>query len=153
MGDGGQIVYLDACCLNRPFDDRSQPRVEAEAQVMLAFFSGCERGYWTFAGSDAIEIELSRMPDPYKFKAVWGFYSLHGHFLEQNGEIVRRSKEFQRAGLRSFDSMHLALAEFYGLDALLTTDDAFLKTARRIGANILVDNPAAWIKENYHDAF
>lgn len=54
-GDGGQIVYLDACCLNRPFDDRSQPRVEGEAQAMLAFFSGCERGYWAFAGSDALD--------------------------------------------------------------------------------------------------
>jgi hypothetical protein len=28
-------VYLDACCLQRPLDDRSQPRVNVEAEAVL----------------------------------------------------------------------------------------------------------------------
>ncbi len=28
-------IYLDACCLNRPFDDQSQPCVHLEAEAVL----------------------------------------------------------------------------------------------------------------------
>lgn len=29
-------VYLDICCLKRPFDDQSQPRIHLEAEAVLA---------------------------------------------------------------------------------------------------------------------
>lgn len=32
----GMRVYLDICCLKRPFDDQSQPRIHLEAEAVLA---------------------------------------------------------------------------------------------------------------------
>jgi hypothetical protein len=37
-------VYLDACCLNRPFDDRSQDRIRLEAEAVLAIIERVETG-------------------------------------------------------------------------------------------------------------
>ncbi len=28
-------IYLDACCLNRPFDDQTQPRIALETQAIF----------------------------------------------------------------------------------------------------------------------
>ena len=36
-------IYLDACCLNRPFDDQSQDRVRLEAEAILLILGRLER--------------------------------------------------------------------------------------------------------------
>ncbi|NLB42830.1 MAG: type II toxin-antitoxin system VapC family toxin [Clostridiales bacterium] len=43
--------------------------------------------------------------------------------------------------------MHLALAESYGLDVFLTTDDRLLKTAKKINLKIKTMNPVTWLME------
>jgi len=39
-------IYLDACCLNRPFDDQTQPRIELETQAILTILRQCKSGQW-----------------------------------------------------------------------------------------------------------
>jgi hypothetical protein len=39
-------VYLDVCCLNRPFDDQQQDRVHLEAEAVLLILKRCEAGEW-----------------------------------------------------------------------------------------------------------
>jgi predicted nucleic acid-binding protein len=77
-----------------------------------------------------------------------GLYSLRGSRISVTDQILCRSQELQRLGLKLFDSLHLALAESLdGNAVLLTTDDFFLKAAARIEVKILVTNPAAWLME------
>jgi hypothetical protein len=35
-------IYLDACCLNRPFDDQTQARIRLEAEAVLMILMECE---------------------------------------------------------------------------------------------------------------
>jgi hypothetical protein len=53
-------------------------------------------------------------------------------------------------GYGTFDALHLATAESAGADALLSTDDRFIKRASRGVANprIPVKNPVLWIQEH-----
>ena len=37
-------IYLDCCCLHRPFDDRRQERVRIEAEAVEAILLRIERG-------------------------------------------------------------------------------------------------------------
>ncbi|MBI3410260.1 MAG: hypothetical protein HY040_18120 [Planctomycetes bacterium] len=37
-------IYLDACSLQRPFDDRSQPRINVEAEAVLTILRLVESG-------------------------------------------------------------------------------------------------------------
>ena len=36
-------IYLDVCCLNRPFDDQSQPRIRLESETILIILAQCEQ--------------------------------------------------------------------------------------------------------------
>jgi hypothetical protein len=51
------LIYLDNCCLQRPFDDRSQQRIRVEAEAMrpldaLHLASAVEGGAHYFSTSD-----------------------------------------------------------------------------------------------------
>ena len=37
-------LYLDVCCLNRPFNDRTQERIHLEAEATLIVLSRIEQG-------------------------------------------------------------------------------------------------------------
>ena len=56
-------VYLDACSLQRPLDDRSQPRINIEAEAVLTILRLVESGDLELLSSDALIFEVDRMPD------------------------------------------------------------------------------------------
>ena len=43
-------VYLDACCLNRPFDDQAQPRVHLESEAVLIILVCFKQREWEWLG-------------------------------------------------------------------------------------------------------
>jgi predicted nucleic acid-binding protein len=74
-------------------------------------------------------------------------FAAGGEMLFITSEVAPRALYFQQNGLKHYDSLHLALAEFWGGDVLLTTDDEFLKVAGRVDAGLPVANPVAWLVE------
>jgi hypothetical protein len=57
-------VYLDACCINRPFDDQSQDRIRLEAEAVLLILGHVERDEWRWISSDVVTYEIRQAPDP-----------------------------------------------------------------------------------------
>ena len=49
------LVYLDVCCLNRPFDDYSQERIRLESEAVLLILERCQGEVWQLLGSDAVD--------------------------------------------------------------------------------------------------
>jgi hypothetical protein len=47
-------LYFDTCSLQRPLDDRIQPRIVLEAEAMLALLAYCERGHADLIVSDSV---------------------------------------------------------------------------------------------------
>jgi len=39
-------IYLDACCLNRPFDEQSQERIRMEAEAVLIILNHLYNHEW-----------------------------------------------------------------------------------------------------------
>ena len=39
-------IYLDVCCLNRPFDDQRQDHIRLEAEAVLLILGRCEAREW-----------------------------------------------------------------------------------------------------------
>jgi hypothetical protein len=56
-------IYLDACSLQRPLDDRSQPRVNVEAEAVLTILRLVELDQLEWLSSDALQFEIDRIPD------------------------------------------------------------------------------------------
>lgn len=140
-------IYLDNCCLNRPFDELSQDRVYLEAEAILSIISRCDQGEWELLGSGVIELELSKLVDEDRLERVRGLYSIAHTRITLTPEAESRAAFFQRNGIKPFDSLHLALAETGGADVFLTTDDRLLRAANKIELKIRAANPVSWLME------
>lgn len=142
-------IYLDVCCLNRPFDDWIQPRVRLEAEAVLAIIEKCESSDWHLISSTVLEIEIERTPDPVKRQRVLDSLTIATRRIMVTEPILSRSRVFQEIGIRSFDALHLACAESAEADVLLTTDDRLLRKAIAHQSNIgiRVANPVSWFME------
>ena len=140
-------IYMDVCCLSRPFDNLSQPRVRLEAIAVINILECCRSGQWTLAASDVLDFELAAIQDNEKKMQVRELYSLADNWLPVTAPAKARAVFLQSQGLSFFDSLHLALAEASRQDVFLTTDDKLLKCANKIDLNIRVANPVVWFME------
>jgi len=142
-------IYLDTCCLNRPFDDQTQERIRLEAEAVLAILSRIEKGDWDWVGSDVLTDEIEQTPDTQKLSRS----KLLSGFIDENVEIgekeIKRAAELEKAGFQIFDALHLASAESAKVDVFLSTDDRLLKLAKRLSdvLQIRVMNPLTWVEE------
>lgn len=147
MGGCDLRIYMDACCLNRPFDDLSQDRVYLEAEAALSIISHCEQGEWTLLASGVIDYELSKITDADRYENVQVLYLAANERVSLTEQAEQRAAYFLSHGLKPFDSLHLALAESYGVDVFLTTDDRLLRAAKKLNIEIEVANPVSWLME------
>ena len=142
-------IYLDTCCLNRPFDDQTQERIRLESEAVLAILSRVEKGEWDWVGSEVLMDEIEQTPDTQKLSRARLLSGFIKQSVEVNATEVKRSKELRGAGFMEFDSLHLACAESAKADVFLSTDDRLLKLAKRLSKRlkIRVMNPLAWVEE------
>ena len=143
---------MDVCCLARPFDDQSQDKIRLEAEAVISVLKRCEdRADWELTGSDVISLEISKNNDPVKKKKVLLLYESASESVEYDKNIKTRAEEFQKSGVKPFDSMHLASAESAMVDVFLTTDNKLLKAAARTDIKIRVENPLSYYTEVLND--
>jgi len=142
-------VYLDACCLNRPFDDQTQDRIRLEAEAVLLILAHCEAKEWEWVGSEVLEYELEKTPDPDSRARTLLLLRSASPGAPISPEVARRAAGLADQGLGAIDALHVAAAEANGVDVLLTTDDRLLSAAHRSGRDIKVrvSDPVTWLKE------
>lgn len=140
-------LYFDLCALKRPFDDRSQSRVDREAAAVLDLIEAVEAGKHRFVWSPALAFENAADPD-YEIKEIvneWGVRASENATFDLS--IERRVLELCASGLSALDAAHLAFAEATLCDVLITCDDRFMTAAAKAGALIRVMNPLQLLKE------
>lgn len=141
-------VYLDNCCYNRLFDDRSNIKNYLEREAILIIMQKAFEKELRIIGSDILEIEMSRIKDNEKRNDVEGIYNaLVIDTIKITSEIEERAIQIRDvSNIKAFDSLHLASAEI-GADVLLTTDIKFLRGSQKVNPKIAVKNPVAFIME------
>ena len=142
-------IYLDVCCLNRPFDDQTQDRVHLESESIITILEHCERKDWLLVSSEVIDFEVARISDINRRQEVYAFLALCRDFIEICQSIEARAKELQKMSFAAYDALHIACAEESAADVFLTTDDSLFKKAlqNRENIKIRVANPIMWIAE------
>jgi predicted nucleic acid-binding protein len=142
-------IYLDVCCLNRPFDDQTQDRIHLEAEAILSIFNHSRTSGWSVIGSDAIDFEILKMPDNDKRLMVKILSTIIDTHVKVDAGLERRAVELKRTGLKAMDALHVACAEKGKADILLTTDDNFLSKTLKIQRTlkVKVENPLRWVME------
>lgn len=167
------IIYLDNCCYNRPFDERTNVKNYLEREAVLLIMQMVYEGKISadthrngfpqqkqkqmdsirssghqIIGSDVLAREMKMISNPEKRKDVEALYhAVISDVIEINEAIADRARKIMRqSSIRAFDSLHLASAETKA-DVLLTTDIKFMKAANRIGTKLKVQNPVSFILE------
>ena len=137
-------IYLDVCCLNRPFDNQSQPRI---TQAILSIVSQCESGQWKLMTSTAIDAELNQTTNLERLHNVKTILKIAKIRVISSQSLDSRSRELQRLGFTGYDAAHIASAERGRADVFLSTDDRLIKRAKRNTQliRVPVDNPAPWL--------
>lgn len=140
-------IYLDVCCLNRPFDDQSQDRIKLEAEVIIMILSRIEMEEWILIGSEVIDYEVSRIPDREKMQKIKALTSMAKDYIMVTEEIEERAIGLEKSGFSPYDALHIACAERARADIFLTTDDKLLHKAKEARLNVKVNSPIEWILE------
>lgn len=141
-------IYLDVCCLNRPFDDQTQPRIRLETEAILEIISRCRTGEWELLSSTALESEIARTPDVSRREQVQEANAIAQQKILVNSDISKRATDLTDFGIKNFDALHIACAEG-NADIFLTTDSRLLSKALsyRNNLNVAVANPMVWWAE------
>jgi predicted nucleic acid-binding protein len=142
-------IYLDACVLNRITDDQHQARVRAESDAVEHILRLISERRVEWAASTVLATELLRNPDRARLQDAVALLARAGQLASPSPGALQRALLLAAAGYGSFDAYHLACAEEANADALLTTDDRFIRRAgRRLGnPAVRVLNPVDWLKE------
>ncbi len=142
-------IYLDACCLNRLTDDQSQKRIAEEAEAVEQILRLLRAKTIDWLSSTALSVETSLNPDVERRYEVEVLLSLATNTVPLDSQITQRAEELSALGYGAFDALHLSTAEAGNAEALLTTDDRFIKRAARgVGSpRVRVLNPVEWLRE------
>ncbi len=142
-------IYLDVCCLNRPFDDHTQDKIRLESEAVLTILSHVSSGSWQMIGSDVISFEISKTPDPDRIKRVRLLANLSKKQISLNKELINRARIIEGLKVKPIDALHLACAEEGNVDVFLTTDQELIAKCRKNQEKIRikVSNPVKWLME------
>lgn len=123
-------IYLDICCLKRPFDDQAQSRIHLETEAVLSILSA-PTDEIEFIHGPAHDLENDQNPLPQRAGRVRQWLEKQPVANPSDAALTSRTAELMVLGFKNFDAFHLACAELDGADVLSTCDDRFLATARR----------------------
>ncbi|MCM1386065.1 MAG: hypothetical protein NC231_01960 [Bacillus sp. (in: Bacteria)] len=141
-------IYMDNCCYNRPFDDRTNIKNYLEREAVLLVFELAYTGQVMITGSEVLQKEIAVMSNSYRRKQVQLIYdNLTSNNIKLDADIIKRAKEIaHNTGATPFDSLHLAATEG-NADIFLTTDMKLIKASKRADLPFKVMNPIEFVME------
>lgn len=142
-------VYLDVCCLNRPFDDQTQDRIRLEAEAVVLILARFQAGEWEWVSSEAVDFEVEQIPDATRRAHVQLLLGHAQRTVPVTQAETERMQQLVALGFQSMDALHIACAETAATDVFLSTDDRLLRRAARVAAQLQVraENPLTWLRE------
>ena len=143
-------VYLDNCCYNRPFDDQSQIKVLLETIAKLDIQQQMREGVIEYVWSSVLEFEVQKSKFLDRARQILSWVQGAAVNVRVNQSIRCRAKQFEGAGLKPVDALHVACAESAGCDWFFTTDWGILKKAKGL-SSMRIANPVEFFGGDGHD--
>lgn len=144
-------VYLDACCLSRPYDDQSQERIRFETDALWYVFGLHQHGDVHWVSSQAVIDELLQNKDEKKRAKALELARRANETLNMTESMAARASSLASVGVTGIDALHLAAAEHGQCAMLLTTDDRFIRRAKVLHPprSVKVQNPVVWVSSEW----
>lgn len=142
-------LYLDTCCLNRPFDDQRQHRVRLESEAVTLILEKIRQREWFWIGSEALVYEIEQTVNAERKERLLLLAREANETFEISEKTLERAETLSALGFGEYDALHLASAENSKVDVFLTTDDQLQKLAdkNKKRFSFIVTNPVKWLEE------
>jgi len=120
------LLYLDNCCLNRPYDDQAQLRIYLETLAKLSIQESILSRRNLLAWSYVLDYEVGRSPFVERRERFLQWKQIAARHCNESESILQKAEEVQKKGTKVVDSLHIACAINMECDYLVTTDDGML---------------------------
>ena len=131
-------IYLDVCCLCRPFDDQLVPRIRYESEAVIAILNRCSRD-WELVWSSVITYEVSKIIDHQKKNHLTSTAAKTTTNILVDRSIKERAAFFMGWGVKAVDALHVACAEQVFNDTLITSE-RLLKSLAQFTSMLITGN-------------
>jgi predicted nucleic acid-binding protein len=131
MKDKMLKIYIDTCCLQRPLDDQTQPRIRVETEAVFAILAAAQAGELHLLCSSALEYEINRIPDEQRRQEALSILSIASERLTISEATEELAHTLQQQGIGAMDAVHLALASTAEVDFFATCDAPLVRKAQR----------------------
>jgi hypothetical protein len=141
-------IYLDLCCLKRPFDAQEQPLIRLQTEAVLSILAlPVETAEMIRAPAQVLENSLNPVQSRREAVALWLAQAPVARLSDE--DLSSRIADLVAIGFKSFDAFHLASAELSGADVFLTVDLPLRKLATRLSEKLLVRvaDPVSYLEE------
>ena len=132
-------IYLDNCCLNRPYDDQSFLSIFLETQAKLAIQQLVREGAILLAWSFMLDYENSENPDQTIKEEIQEWKKISAIMIKNTDSIIEEAHRINKYGFSKKDSLHLAAAKNSVVDYFITVDKGILKGAKLYGDTKIID--------------
>lgn len=125
-------LYLDNCCLQRPLDDQTQPRIRVETEAVLAILAAAQAGDVQLVSSEVLELEIAQIPDEQRRSEAEAILRISNERLIASDPAIAHAESLEASGLGAIDALHVAVASEGRVDYLVTCDDRLLKRVQHL---------------------
>ena len=143
-------IYLDSCCVSRPYDNQTQNRIKSETAAIMRITTRFWHGEWQSITSKVLQFEINQISDLTKRSFVKALFASIPQtiFVSVGVSEIFRGKQLEALGFKEYDALHIACAETAKADVFLTTDDAVIRRAKRLRSQlrVRVENPDTWLQ-------
>jgi predicted nucleic acid-binding protein len=139
-----KLLYLDNCCFNRPYDDKSYLTIRLESEAKLFVQKEILQGTFDLVWSYMIDYENAANPYAERREAILRWKDIAKSDVDFSEEINETGRRLMKLGLKNKDALHVACALRGRCDYFLTTDRGILN--KKI-VGIAVMNPLDFVRE------
>lgn len=139
-------VYLDNCCLNRPFDDQSTLTVRLETEAKLHIQNAIRAGQYALGWSYVLDFENAANPFEERRTEIQRWERMADAVVVETPAILAAMNEYVVLGIKPLDALHIACAQALECEFFLTVDKGILRKAEAI-AKIRIVNPLDFVIE------
>lgn len=153
MNNKAKSIYLDVCCLNRPFDNQLQERIKLESEAIILIFKHIEANDWLWISSEVVDYEVNKIVNIERKQRIQSLRIFPYQLILLDEPNIARGAFLQHKGFGAYDALHIACAEQGHADVLLTTDDKLLNLALRFSHELTVRimNPLHFLQEGIYE--
>jgi predicted nucleic acid-binding protein len=119
-------LYLDNCCLNRPFDDQRQLKIKLETDAKLFIQQELLAGKYELALSYVLDYEIGISPFEERKEKFKQWKDTAKYFCTEEEDILLEAEKLAARKFKIIDALHVSAAKYLHCDYIITTDRKML---------------------------